>query len=152
MTTYDVYDDRETVSIGLSFDEVGVEVELAAREDFLKVCETLTRIGIASKREKRLWQSCHILHRRGRYRIIHFKEAFALDGRPSDFNEEDAARRNTIAALLAQWGLVRIVEPGFESWPRAGMSTIKVLAHREKREWVLEQKYQVGRKRTNPID
>jgi len=125
----------------------GVEVELPTDDCFLKVVETLTRIGVASKREKKLYQSCHLLHKRGRYAVLHFKELFLLDGKEADVSEEDLSRRNMIASLLAEWGLVRIVGSGFEALPRSGMSQVKVVPFREKPEWVLEAKYTVGKKR-----
>jgi len=123
-----------------------VEVRLKSPEDFLKVRETLTRIGIASKKDKRLYQSCHILHKRGRYFIVHFKELFMLDGKPTDFSDDDAARRNTIANLLSEWKLVDLVSTA-NLEPTAPISQIKVLTHREKPEWILETKYQIGKKR-----
>lgn len=124
-----------------------LEVALTEEEDFLKVKETLTRIGIASKKEKKLFQSCHILHKRGQYYIVHFKELFALDGRPADFSEEDMARRNTIAGLLEEWGLFSIRDANRFSEPKSPMNQIKVLSHKEKSEWILESKYSIGKKR-----
>ena len=125
-----------------------VEVTLPEKDNFLKVKETLTRIGIASSSptNKKLVQSVHLLHKRGRYFILHFKELFMLDGKPANFDEEDRARRNTIANLLAEWGLVDLVEPEKSADPVAPLSKIKVLAFKEKGEWRLEQKYNIGRK------
>jgi hypothetical protein len=121
-----------------------VEVRLAKPEDFLKVKETLTRIGIASRTEKKLTQSVHILHKQGRYAIVHFKELFALDGRPTNITEEDLGRRNTIVSLLAEWGLLTVVRPEQVLQPRTPLSSIKVLTHREKFDWNLVSKYTIG--------
>lgn len=127
--------------------ETLLEVKLTEDEDFLKIKETLTRVGVASRKEKKLYQSCHILHKRGSYYIVHFKELFLLDGKESDFTDDDRGRRNTIAHLLEEWGLVKIVDrEKFES-PKAPMNLIKILPHREKAEWVLESKYTVGKKK-----
>ena len=125
----------------------GVEIKLGEEDDFLKVKETLTRIGVASRKERTLYQSCHILHKQGRFVIIHFKEMFALDGKPSNFSEEDKGRRNTIAVLLEDWGLVRIVDKQTIAKPRASLSEIKILPHKEKNDWVLVQKYNIGKKK-----
>lgn len=125
-----------------------LEVKLTKEEDFLKVKETLTRIGIASRRENKLYQSCHILHKRGKYYIVHFKELFLLDGKQSDFTDEDRARRNAIAHLLEEWGLLEFVDKGASQEPRAKISGIKVLPFKEKNDWVLESKYTIGKKRT----
>ena len=124
-----------------------VEVKLANEDDFLKVRETLSRIGVASKKDKVLYQSCHILHKQGRYFITHFKELFALDGKGADFTENDIQRRNTIAKLLSDWGLVVVInsESFFEDI--APLSQIKVLAFKEKDEWSLVAKYNIGKKR-----
>jgi hypothetical protein len=124
-----------------------VEVVLRDEDDFLKIRETLTRIGVASKKNRTIYQSCHILHKQGRYFIVHFKELFALDGKPSNFAEEDVARRNTIANLLAEWGLVDLVNPTKSSDPVAPLSQIKVLPYKEKDEWELVAKYNLGKKR-----
>jgi hypothetical protein len=122
-----------------------VEVALDDQEDFLKIRETLTRIGVASKKDKKLYQSCHILHKQGKYYIVHFKELFKLDGKSSDFSENDRARRNTIVNLLKEWGLVSIVRADvFEDAP---ISQIKIISHKEKEEWDLVPKYNIGRKR-----
>lgn len=126
--------------------ETLVEVKLKTDEDFLKVRETLTRIGVASKKEKILYQSCHILHKQGLYYIVHFKELFGLDGKPSNFSEEDIARRNTIANLIAEWGLVEIIKPEMTKEPVAAMSQIKIIPFKEKNEWDLVTKYNIGRK------
>lgn len=123
-----------------------VEVRLQNEDDFLKVRETLTRIGIASRKDKILYQSCHILHKQGQYYIVHFKELFALDGKPSNFDEADLARRNTVANLLKDWGLVILVDELKSSDPIAPLSQIKILPFKEKSEWALEAKYNIGRK------
>jgi len=124
-----------------------VEVKIAEEEDFLKIKETLTRIGVASRKERKLYQSCHIFHKQGRYYIVHFKEMFLIDGKPSDFSEEDRGRRNKIATLLQDWGLLKIVEPDCVVDPQASMSQIKIINHKEKNEWTLETKYNMGRKK-----
>lgn len=125
-----------------------VEITLASDEDFLKVRETLTRIGVASKKQRRLFQSCHILHKQGRYYLVHFKELFALDGKPSSMTDDDVARRNTISNLLAEWGLVKLLSPEKTKEPIAPLSQIKILAHKEKSEWELVTKYSIGRRFT----
>jgi hypothetical protein len=124
-----------------------VEVRIAEEEDFLKVKESLTRIGIASRQEKKLFQSCHILHKQCKYYIVHFKELFLLDGKPSNFSDEDKGRRNTIVALLAQWGLVKVVDEQQIKAPVTPISQIKIIKHTEKNDWVLEAKYNIGRKK-----
>jgi hypothetical protein len=124
-----------------------VEVQLKQPDDFLKVRETLTRIGIASKNNKTLYQSCHILHKRGRYYIPHFKELFLLDGKEANITEDDIARRNTIANLLAQWGLVVLVDPQKSADPVMLVNQIKIIPFAEKNEWTLVQKYSLGKKR-----
>lgn len=124
-----------------------IEVRLTNEDDFLKVRETLTRIGVASKKDMKLYQSCHILHKQSRYYIVHFKELFALDGKPSNISEEDYGRRNTVIKLLAEWGLVSIVEPEKIATPLSPLSQIKVLPHKEKDQWELVAKYNIGRKR-----
>ena len=121
-----------------------LEVGLKEPDDFLKVRETLSRIGVASRKERKLYQSCHILHKQGRYFIVHFKELFALDGKKTNLSENDVARRNTIANLLSDWGLVSVVE---KAKPIAPLSQIKVLSFREKEEWILETKYNIGKKK-----
>jgi hypothetical protein len=123
-----------------------VEVLLKDQDDFLKVRETLTRIGIASRKDKTLYQSCHILHKQGKYYIVHFKELFALDGKPSNFDETDIARRNTIANLLGDWGLIELVDKKKSADPVAPLSQIKILPYKEKDDWILEAKYNIGRK------
>lgn len=127
--------------------ETMVEVTLENQDDFLKVRETLTRIGIASRKDKTLYQSCHVLHKQGRYYIVHFKELFALDGKPANFDEGDISRRNTIANLLSDWGLIKLVDPNKSADPVAPLSQIKILPHKEKDEWNLEAKYTIGRKK-----
>ena len=122
-----------------------LEVQLKEPDDFLKVRETLTRIGVASRKDKKLFQSCHILHKQGRYFIVHFKELFALDGKFANFSENDLERRNTIAQLLGDWGLVTILNKE-DIQNKAPLSQIKVLAFKEKDEWDLQAKYNIGKK------
>ena len=121
-----------------------LEITLKRPDDFLKVRETLSRIGVASRKEKKLYQSCHILHKQGKYFIVHFKELFALDGKNTNLSENDIARRNTIVNLLNDWGLVNVVG---EAEPSAPLSQIKVISFKEKSEWLLETKYNIGKKR-----
>tara|TARA_Y100000992_G_scaffold153036_1_gene102075 strand:+ start:79 stop:483 length:405 start_codon:yes stop_codon:yes gene_type:complete len=121
-----------------------LEVSLRQPDDFLKVRETLSRIGVASRKEKKLYQSCHILHKKGKYYIVHFKELFALDGKNTNLSENDIARRNTIVNLLNDWGLVDVVGV---AEPSAPLSQIKVISFKEKSEWLLETKYNIGKKR-----
>ena len=121
-----------------------LEIGLKEPDDFLKVRETLSRIGVASRKERKLYQSCHILHKQGRYFIVHFKEQFALDGKETNLSENDISRRNTIAKLLSDWGLVEIMG---EAEPVAPLSQIKILSYREKDEWTLETKYNIGKKK-----
>jgi len=121
-----------------------LEVSLKEPDDFLKVRETLSRIGVASRKERKLYQSCHILHKQGRYYIVHFKELFALDGKKSSLTDNDIERRNTIAGLLSDWGLVSLVG---EAEPKAPLSQIKVLSFQDKDEWILETKYNIGKKK-----
>ena len=124
-----------------------VEVTLGEKDDFLKVRETLTRIGVASKKDRILYQSCHILHKQGKYYIVHFKELFALDGKPTDLSENDLSRRNAIAQLLEDWGLVKIVNrKQVENPPPIFLSQIKILSHKEKDNWDLVPKYNIGKK------
>ena len=123
-----------------------VEVNLKEPDDFLKVRETLTRIGVASRKEKKLFQSCHILHKKGQYYIVHFKELFALDGKKANLSENDVQRRNRIIKLLSDWGLVEIVKEDAVAQV-APLSQIKVIAYREKGEWTLESKYNIGKKK-----
>ena len=126
-----------------------VECTLAEPDDFLKIRETLTRIGVASRKDKTLFQSCHILHKQGRYFIVHFKELFALDGKPSNFSENDQARRNTIANLLAEWGLIKLVKPDSVANNLVPLNQLKILAYKEKDEWALTAKYNIGSKKVN---
>ena len=124
-----------------------IEVSLAEPDDFLKVRETLTRIGVASRKEKKLYQSCHILHKQGKYYIVHFKELFALDGKRANLSMNDIQRRNRIVQLLSDWGLVGVVNAELVT-DIAPLNQIKVIAYREKGEWILETKYNIGKKRT----
>lgn len=126
------------------FRGVGVEISLPESDYFLKVKETLTRIGISSKKEKKLYQSCHILHKQGRYAIVHFKELFYLDGKETDISEEDIARRNTIVSLLEEWGLLTLEEDLVGN--KAPMNQIKIISFKEKPNWQLQSKYSIGRK------
>ena len=121
-----------------------LEVTLNEPDDFLKVRETLSRIGVASRKERKLYQSCHLLHKKGKYYVVHFKELFALDGKKSSLTDNDIERRNTIAGLLSDWGLVGVVS---EPEPKAPLSQIKVLSFNEKDEWILETKYNIGKKK-----
>ena len=121
-----------------------LEISLKEPDDFLKVRETLSRIGVASRKERKLYQSCHIQHKQGRYYIVHFKELFALDGKNTNLSENDIARRNTIANLLKDWGLISVIG---EVTTVAPLSQIKVLSYREKNEWTLETKYNIGKKK-----
>ena len=122
-----------------------IEVALSEPDDFLKVRETLTRIGVASRKEKKLYQSCHILHKQGRYYIVHFKELFALDGKRANLTINDVQRRNRISQLLADWGLIRILESD-KIADIAPLNQIKVLSYKDKGNWILETKYNIGRK------
>ena len=122
-----------------------LEVQLKEPDDFLKVRETLTRIGVASRKDKKLFQSCHILHKQGRYFIVHFKELFALDGKFANFSENDIERRNTIAQLLSDWGLITILNKE-NAEIKAPLSQIKVLAFKDKSDWDLQAKYNIGKK------
>ena len=123
-----------------------VEISLKEPDDFLKVRETLTRMGVASRKEKKLYQSCHILHKKGQYYIVHFKELFALDGKRANLSENDVQRRNRIIKLLSDWGLVEIVKID-EVKDAAPLSQIKVIAYKEKHDWTLESKYNIGKKK-----
>jgi hypothetical protein len=129
------------------FRGVGIEIRLPEPDNFLKIKETLTRVGIASRKEKKLYQSCHILHKQGRYAILHFKELFILDGKENNFTDEDAGRRNTIVNLLEEWGLIEVVDQSKTQDPVAPLSQIKILSHKEKGDWELAAKYQIGRKK-----
>jgi hypothetical protein len=126
-----------------------VEVTLNEEDDFLKVRETLTRIGVSSRKERILYQSCHILHKQGRYYIVHFKELFALDGKPSNISENDIQRRNTIANLVEQWGLVTILNPQIVKDNMAPIHQIKIISFKEKDDWELVTKYNIGKKKTD---
>ena len=121
-----------------------LEIKLGEPDDFLKIRETLSRIGVASRKERKLYKSCHILHKQGRYYIVHFKELFALDGKATNLSQNDIERRNTITGLLEDWGLVEVL--GL-SEPRAPLSQIKIISFKEKDEWTLETKYNIGKKR-----
>ena len=122
-----------------------LEVGVSEPDDFLKVRETLSRIGVASRKDKKLFQSCHILHKQGKYYIVHFKELFALDGKDTNISENDIARRNTIANLLSDWDLIKVV--GKSSIESAPLSQIKVISFKEKNDWILETKYNIGKKK-----
>ena len=124
-----------------------LEVTIKQPDDFLKVRETLTRIGVASRKDKTLYQSCHILHKQGRYFIVHFKELFALDGKPTNFSENDQARRNTVANLLAEWGLIQLSNPSDTEELTVPLNQLKILSFKEKDEWNLTAKYNIGSKR-----
>ena len=124
-----------------------VECTLKEPDDFLKIRETLTRIGVASRKDKTLFQSCHILHKQGRYFIVHFKELFALDGKPTNFSENDQARRNTIANLLSEWGLILLVNSERTSELTVPLNQLKILAYKEKEDWTLTAKYNIGNKK-----
>ena len=123
-----------------------IEVKLEKEQDFLKIKETLTRIGVASRKENKLFQSCHILHKQGKYYIVHFKELFALDGKQTDFSLNDKGRRNTIASLLEEWGLLKLISQEKIKDPRAPLSQIKILSFKEKPNWECVAKYTIGRK------
>ena len=127
-----------------------IEVTLNEPDDFLKVRETLTRIGVASRKEKKIYQSCHILHKQGRYFIVHFKELFALDGKHANLTVNDVQRRNRIIQLLTDWGLVSIIKPEAVA-DVAPLNQIKVLAYKEKHEWILETKYNIGKKKKTEV-
>ena len=124
-----------------------VECTLKEPDDFLKIRETLTRIGVASRKDKTLYQSCHILHKQGRYFIVHFKELFALDGKPTNFSENDQARRNTITNLLSEWGLIVLVNSERTAELTVPLNQLKILAYKEKEEWTLTAKYNIGNKK-----
>ena len=124
-----------------------VEIELEEQDDFLKVRETLTRVGVASRKDQTLFQSCHILHKKGKYYIVHFKELFALDGKPTNLTENDIARRNTIANLLAEWGLLSLTDGTKSKDPLVSLSQIKIIPFKDKGEWNLESKYNIGKRK-----
>ena len=126
------------------FRGLGVEVTLKSDDDFLKVRETLTRMGISSRKDKKLYQSCHILHKRGRYSIMHFKELFEMDGLDSNISEEDIGRRNTISKLLEEWELLNIIEEIEDDEPVVDMRNIKIISHKDKGDWELVPKYHIG--------
>jgi hypothetical protein len=125
-----------------------VEVRLKQEDDFLKVRETLTRIGVSSRKDKILYQSCHILHKQGKYYIVHFKQLFQLDGKPTDITENDIQRRNAIARLLEEWGLVKVSNPELMGDNIAPLHQIKIISHKEKDDWNLVPKYNIGKKIT----
>ena len=135
----------------MSLIDTFVEVQLSESEDFLKIKETLTRIGVASRKQNKLYQSCHILHKQNKYYIVHFKELFLLDGKPSDFSEDDKGRRNTIINLLKEWGLIKIVKPELIEQPKSPMGQIKIISYSEKSNWELEAKYNIGRKKKTNV-
>lgn len=124
-----------------------VEVTLPTEDSFLKVKETLTRIGVASKKDRKLYQSCHVLHKKGKYYIVHFKELFMLDGKVNNFDDEDKGRRNTIINLLEQWGLIKAVNPSQIEDPVAPLAQIKIISYKEKDQWELVPKYSIGKKK-----
>ena len=135
---------RKVVPVDL---ESLAEIELNDDEDFLKIRETLTRIGIASRKDRTLYQSCHILHKRGKYYIVHFKELFALDGKPTNFSDNDLGRRNSIVNLLAEWGLLNLVDVNKTTEPVVPLGQIKIIAHKDKPNWELVAKYNIGNKK-----
>jgi len=135
---------RKVVPVDL---ESLAEIELNDDEDFLKIRETLTRIGIASRKDRTLYQSCHILHKRGKYYIVHFKELFALDGKPTNFSDNDLGRRNSIVNLLAEWGLLNLVDVNKTTEPVVPLGQIKIIAHKDKPNWDLVAKYNIGNKK-----
>lgn len=131
----------------MSLIDTFVEVQLSEAEDFLKIKETLTRIGVASRKENKLYQSCHILHKQNKYYIVHFKELFLLDGKTSNFSEDDKGRRNTIINLLKEWDLIKIMKPEMVESPKSPMGQIKIISYTDKKNWTLEAKYNIGRKK-----
>jgi hypothetical protein len=128
------------------FQGLGVEISIQEKDDFLKIRETLTRMGVSSRKENKLFQSCHILHKRGRYAILHFKELFILDGLESDLSDSDLERRNTIANLLEEWELLEILDEDFDELSKASLAQIKIIPHKEKTKWELIPKYHIGKK------
>lgn len=135
--------EKEEKYIDIEIEDL-LEVELLSSENFLKVKETLTRMGVCSNKDKKLWQSCHILHKRGKYYITHFKELFALDGLPTNLGDDDIGRRNKIALLLQEWNLVKIVDAAKVA-VASEINQIKIISHSEKKEWTLEPKYHIGK-------
>ena len=129
------------------FNGLGIEIELKERDDFLKVKETLTRIGVSSRKDNKLYQSCHILHKRGRYVILHFKELFELDGLESDITDEDLGRRNTIVSLLEEWDLLKIIDVEDALEPKVSLAKMKIIPFKDKNNWQLIPKYHIGKKR-----
>ena len=144
MGNFQNHDEPEIVPVDL--DNL-LEIELNEEEDFLKIRETLTRIGVASRKDKSIYQSCHILHKRGKYYIVHFKELFALDGKKTNFNENDLGRRNTIANLLAEWGLLNLVDAKKSAEDTVPLGQIKILSFKDKSDWNLVAKYNIGNKK-----
>ena len=128
------------------FDGHGVEIEIKEKDDFLKIRETLTRMGVSSRKENKLFQSCHILHKRGRYAILHFKELFLMDGLQSDITDNDLERRNTSVGLLEEWDLLEILDENYDELPKASLAQIKIIPHKEKSDWELIPKYHIGKK------
>jgi len=128
------------------FNGNGIEIEIKEKDDFLKIRETLTRMGVSSRKENKLFQSCHILHKRGRYAILHFKELFLMDGLQSDITDNDLERRNTIVGLLEEWDLLEILDENYDDLMKASLAQIKIIPHREKAEWELIPKYHIGKK------
>ncbi len=129
------------------FNGLGIEIELSERDDFLKVKETLTRIGVSSRKENKLYQSCHILHKRGRYVILHFKELFELDGLESNITDEDLGRRNTIVSLLEEWGLLKIIDVEEVEETKVSLAKMKIIPFKDKGNWELIPKYHIGKKK-----
>ena len=123
---------------------LGVEIKAPDEGEFLKIAETLTRVGVESRRKRTLYQSCHILHKRGRYAIVHFKEMFTFDRKPSHITEYDIGRRNRIVHLLSEWGLIEILDENFKYLEKSPMSQVKVIAYKDKQSWTLESKYSIG--------
>ena len=137
-------DEKKAVPVKL---EDLVEIELEEQDDFLKIRETLTRIGVSSRKDKTLFQSCHILHKKGKYYIVHFKELFALDGKPTNLSDNDLGRRNTISNLLAEWGLLSLVDAKKSQEPTVPLNQVKIISHKNKSEWDLQAKYNIGNRR-----
>lgn len=137
-------DEKKAVPVNL---EDLVEIELEEQDDFLKIRETLTRIGVSSRKDKTLFQSCHILHKKGKYYIVHFKELFALDGKPTNLSDNDLGRRNTISNLLAEWGLLSLVDAKKSQEPTVPLNQVKIISHKNKSEWDLQAKYNIGNRR-----